>query len=143
MPKLQKEMQSVNIPNPQTEITYTDDWVRNDFMDSHKDIIIEVNNVIKLKNKLGEAFWVDVTEILPNNKYVGQVNNHLVLNSPYNYDDLVLFAKEDIRDYKNEQIQMQQYAMVNEIVQITREILGRTPTLEEMDFLFTKITNKS
>lgn len=124
-------------------ITYTDEWVRNDFMDKNPDIQIELNNVVKLKNKLGEAFWVIVIKILDDDKYVGQVNNHLVKESVYNFDDLVLFTKEDIRDHKNAQIQMQQCAMVNEIVEYIKQKIGRTPTLEEVDLLLTKITNKS
>jgi len=123
-------------------ITYTDEWIQNDFMNTHKDIIIELNNVIKLKNKLGEAFWVIVIEILPDDKYIGQVNNHLIKNSPYNYDDQVLFTREDIRDHKNAQIQMQQIGMLNEIIEHIKEKIGRMPTLEEVDFLFTKIIKK-
>ena len=122
--------------------TYTDEWVQNNFWEKHPNIAIELNNVIKLKNTLGEAFWVIITEILPNNKYVGQVNNHLVNGSLYNFDDLVIFAKEDIRDYKNAEIQMQQIGLVNEIIQMIKEKLGRTPTLEEIDLILTKISSK-
>jgi hypothetical protein len=122
--------------------TYTDEWVRNNFWEKNPNITIELNNVVKIKNTLGEAFWVIITEILPNNKYVGQVNNHLVNPSAYNFDDLVIFAKEDIRDYKNAEIQMQQIGLVNDIVEMIREKLGRTPTLEEVDLILTKITKK-
>jgi hypothetical protein len=123
--------------------THTDEWVQNNFWEKNPNIAIEVDNVIKLKNTLGEAFWVIITEILPNNKYIGQINNHLVLNSPYNFDDFVIFAKEDIRDYKNAEIQIQQIGLVKEIIQMIKEKLGRTPTLEEIDLILTKITPKS
>ena len=122
--------------------TYTDEWVRNNFLKNNPNISIELNNVIKLKNTLGESFWVIITEILPNNKYVGQVNNHLVNPSAYNFDDLVIFAKEDIRDYKNAEIQIQQIGLVNEIVNHIAQQLGRTPTLEEVDLILTKISSK-
>ena len=122
---------------------YNDEWVRNDFISNNPDIIIQVDNVIKLKNTLGEAFWVIINEILPNDKYVGQVNNHLIKPSAYNYDDIVIFTKEDIRDYKNAQIQMKQQTMVNEIVAYITQQIGRTPTLEEIDLFFTKFTAKS
>lgn len=42
---------------------YTDNWIRNDFIDKHKDIIIEIDNVVKIKNTLGEAFWVTTSNI--------------------------------------------------------------------------------
>ena len=122
--------------------TYTDEWVRNIFWEKNPNITIELDNVIKIKNTLGEAFWVIIKEILPNNKYVGQVNNHLVNPSAYNFNDLVIFAKEDIRDYKNAEIQIQQIKLVKEIIQMIQEKLGRTPTLEEIDLILTRITPK-
>ena len=122
---------------------YTDEWIPNDFISMNPNISIEINNVIKLKNILGEAFWIIVTKILPENKYIGQVNNHLILNSPYNYEDLVLFTKADIRDYKNKQIQIEQIQTINNIIQQIKEIIGRTPTIEEVDLFLTKLTHKS
>lgn len=81
---------------------YTDNWVQNNF--DYKDITVKINDVIKLKNPLGEAFWVIVKDF-KGRKIIGRVNNHLIFNSEYNYDDFVSFSKKDIRDYKDEEIQ--------------------------------------
>jgi len=120
---------------------YTDDWIKNDFMEIHQNINISIDNVIKLKNPLGEAFWIIVTEILPNNKFVGKVNNHLIKNSQYNYDDLVSFTISDICDYKNKEIQEKQLEYVKEIIQRIAQELGRMPTIEEIDLYCTNITH--
>lgn len=120
--------------------TQTDNWIRNSYISTHTDIIIEVDNVIKLKNPLGEAFWVIVSEILPNDKFVGKVNNHLVMNSPYNYDDEILFAKEDIREHKNALIQQKQLEMVKIVIELLKDQIGRMPTLEEVDLFLTNFT---
>lgn len=117
---------------------YTDNWIKNDF--DNTNIIIEIDNVIKLKNPLGEAFWVVVKEILSNDKFIGIVNNHLINKSKYNYNDMVSFTREDIRDYKNKKIQDEQTQFVNEIIKIFIEEVGRVPTEKEFDRLFTKIS---
>ena len=117
---------------------YIDNWIKNDF--DNTNIIIEIDNVIKLKNPLGEAFWVVVKEILSNDKFIGIVNNHLINKSKYNYNDMVSFTREDIRDYKNRKIQEQQSLFVNEIIKIFIEEVGRVPTEKEFDRLFTKIS---
>ena len=117
---------------------YIDNWIKNDF--DNTNIIIEIDNVIKLKNPLGEAFWVVVKEILSNDKFIGIVNNHLINKSKYNYNDMVSFTREDIRDYKNKKIQEEQAQFVNEIIKIFIEEVGRVPTEKEFDRLFTKIS---
>jgi hypothetical protein len=117
---------------------YTDNWIKNDFEKTN--IIIEINNVIKLKNPLGESFWVVVKEILPGDKFIGTVNNHLINKSKYNYNDMVSFSRNEIRDYKNRKIQDKQAQFVNEIIKIFIEEVGRMPTEKEFDRLFTKIS---
>lgn len=79
-------------------------------------------------------------EILSNDKFIGIVNNHLINKSKYNYNDMVSFTRDDIRDYKNRKIQEQQSLFVNEIIKIFIEEVGRVPTEKEFDRLFTKIS---
>jgi hypothetical protein len=121
--------------------TYTDNWISNKFI-LNDEIII--GDVIKLKNPLGEAFWIIVRYILLDETYIGEVNNHLVNDSEYNYGDLVSFTKKDIREHKNQSIQKEQFDKYNEIInsllnKLTIQ-LGRTPTLEEIDMLFTNLS---
>jgi hypothetical protein len=118
--------------------TYTDNWISNDFILSDE---ITIGDVIKLKNPLGEAFWIIVRYILLDDIYIGEVNNHLVNDSEYNYGDLITFTKKDIREHKNRTVQKEQYEQYNEIInfivnKLTMQ-LGRKPTLEEIDLLFT------
>ena len=116
-------------------LSFTDEWIQNGFITS-KNVV--KNDVIKLKNPLGEAFWVIVTDILPNGTITGSVNNNLVYDSDYNFGDIVMFTKQDIREHKDFEIRQNQQKIMPDIVQYIYEKLGRIPSIEELELIFTR-----
>ena len=118
--------------------TFIDNWQQNGFTASK---YIIKDDVIKLMNPLGEAFWVFVTNILPNGVITGSVNNNLVLESEYNFGDIVEFTKEDIREHKDLTIRQIQRQIMPGMIQYICEKLGRVPTREELELIFTRFHN--
>ena len=118
---------------------FTDYWVVLDGFVLDK-VIIKGDSV-KLKNPLGESFWVIVCDIHQTNgikSFTGVVNNHLVFNSEYNYDDLVTFELIDIREHKDSETRLQQSQLLSAILSDLTEILGYVPSIEEVEALFTR-----
>jgi len=113
------------------------EWIQNGFITS-KNVV--KNDVIKLKNHLGEAFWVIVTDILPDGTMAGSVNNNLIYESGYNFGDIVTFKKKDIREHKDFEIRQIQQMIMPDIVQYIYEKLGRIPSMEELELIFTRFT---
>lgn len=56
---------------------------------------IKVDYSVKISNGK-ERFFVTVIEIHKNDYITGIINNKLCFNSPYDYDDLVMFQKKNI-----------------------------------------------
>jgi hypothetical protein len=56
---------------------------------------IKVDYSVKISNGK-ERFFVTVIEIHKNDYITGIINNKLCFNSPYGYDDLVMFQKKNI-----------------------------------------------
>jgi hypothetical protein len=80
---------------------YTDYWlnnnnIKNDFSNLKK------NESVKISNGR-EKFWVKILYVNKiNNIIFGNVDNELILNSPYNIGDIVQFSFENILDYQSE-----------------------------------------
>ena len=55
---------------------------------------LKIGNIVKIANNL-ERFWVKIIEL--NNKYIlGKIDNYLTFNKEYDYQDIVIFEKENI-----------------------------------------------
>jgi hypothetical protein len=83
----------------------TDDWIdthqiqllnpNNFTIPTNNDLnSLSVGNLVKIGNKM-ERFWVKIVEI---NKdfLLGKIDNHLTFSQKYNYNDIVLFEKNNI-----------------------------------------------
>ena len=112
---------------------YTDSWVLPDVNVS--DTILKGDGV-KLKNELGEKFWVNF-QYKKNGQYFGKVDNHLILGSTYNYGDLVSFKLENIWQVNKPKDRDMHMFMVIKQIDAMKKILGRMPTMEEVDSFFT------
>lgn len=78
-------------------VIYTDTWVK---PSSVVDVSsLKIGDNIKIKNSWNEKFWVTVFEKLPNNEFIGEVNNYLVRKSEYNYNDYIRFTSDDIWEH--------------------------------------------
>ena len=76
----------------------------------------------------------------PDGKIIGQVNNHLIMPSEYNYDSLVIFTADDIWEINTAAKRASQIPEATRLVQDFYNTFGRIPTHQEMDMLYTKIT---
>ena len=83
----------------------TDDWINvkkmkkkypTDFIIPSKKEInsLSVGRLVKIGNKF-ERFWVKITEI-DNDIILGKIDNHLTFNDKYDYNNIILFGKENI-----------------------------------------------
>ena len=120
---------------------FTDYWVAPEGFVLNK--AVTKGDSVKLKNPLGESFWVIVSDIHRTHgilSFTGVVNNHLVRNSEYNYDDLVTFEEKDIREHKDSEARLQQSQLLSAILVDLTEILGYVPSIEEVEALFTRFT---
>jgi hypothetical protein len=123
-----------------TQTVYRDNWVRPETAIFDADIEALVpDDGIKLKNPLGERFWVKFILKTTHGELIGQINNHLILPSEYNYDSLVIFQAADIWQINTTAQRMAQLPEVLKIVQEFYDTFGRNPTIQEMDMLSTKI----
>ena len=119
---------------------FTDLWILpSDFVKVDN---LQKGDGIKLKNPLGEKFWV---KFLYKEKdiLIGQVDNHLVNNSSYNYQDIVSFQKKDIWQINTNKNRKEQYIKVVFLIYKFQEKFGRKPTVEELDLMNTKNTKLS
>jgi hypothetical protein len=126
-----------------TNSIYTDYWVQPDNHISMTEVDALIpNDGIKLKNPLGEKFWVKFIKKTDDNQFIGQVNNHLILPSQYNYDNLVIFKASDMWEINTTAKRNAQIPEATRLVQDFYNTFGRIPTHQEMDMLYTKITTK-
>lgn len=80
---------------------YTDNWKinTNSFYD---ETMVTVGDFAKI-GKI-EGFWVEITEILSENKFIGQISNELLIPTNYKYGDLVIFERKNMMDYKSSRL---------------------------------------
>ena len=124
-----------------TTTIYTDSWIHPPTPVSQNEVDALVSNDgIKLKNPLGEKFWAKFIKKTPDGKIIGQVNNHLIMPSEYNYDSLVIFTADDIWEINTAAKRASQIPEATRLVQDFYNTFGRIPTHQEMDMLYTKIT---
>lgn len=80
---------------------HSDDWL----LDTNNLLIIsnlKVGDIVKIANNL-ERFWVKIIEL--NENYVlGKIDNYLTFNKFYDYQDIVIFEKNNILDLHNKEI---------------------------------------
>lgn len=114
---------------------YTDSWVLPDV--TITDTIVKGDG-IKLKNELGEKFWVNF-QYEKDGRYIGKVDNHLILGSCYNYGDLVSFQLEHIWQVNKQKDREMYTFMVIKQINAMKKVLGRMPTVEELDSFFTML----
>ena len=115
--------------------TFTDSWV---LPDTNITETIVKGDGIKLKNELGEKFWVNF-QYEKDGHYIGKVDNHLILESSYNYGDLVSFQLEHIWQVnKPKDREMYTFMLIKQINKMKKK-LGRMPTVEEVDSFFTML----
>lgn len=75
----------------------TDDWISNKNIITQDIPKIYKGLLVKIANNL-ERFWVKITEV--NDKYLlGAIDNYLTFNENYDYQDVVLFEKNNILDF--------------------------------------------
>ena len=58
------------------------------------DTEVKEGDSIKIKNIEGETFWVTVRSVSRYGNFTGKVDNHLILETNYNFGDIVSFKKE-------------------------------------------------
>lgn len=66
---------------------------------TYKETVIKPGDFAKI-GKL-EGFWVKINEIYPNDRFVGQINNRLLLPANYKEGNLVSFHRNNIIDFKS------------------------------------------
>jgi hypothetical protein len=95
--KKKDNMESERKDNPKI---YTDDWmVKGD--DEYKETIIKEKDFAKIGKR--EGFWVLITKMYPNNKFVGEIMNNLVLPASYGHNDFVSFHRNNIIEFRSSQ----------------------------------------
>jgi hypothetical protein len=117
---------------------YTDSWVFPDSQNFDLDNL-EKGDGVKLKNSLGEKFWVTFL-YEEKDELIGKVDNHLVNYSPYNYQDIVSFQKKDIWQINTNEKRKEQYIKTVFLIYKFQEKFGRKPTIEELDIMNTKFS---
>ena len=76
---------------------HSDDWLLNNNSQFIGDL--KLGEKVKIANNL-EKFWVQIIEI-NNNYIIGKIDNYLTYNSEYDYQDIVIFEKENILEIYN------------------------------------------
>lgn len=75
---------------------HSDDWAVNKLKIISN---LKIGSTVKIANNL-ERFWVKIIEL--NDSYIlGKIDNYLTFNSEYDYEDIVIFEKENILDIHN------------------------------------------
>lgn len=98
-------------------------------------------NTCKIKNPLGEKFWVIFIKRNDAGELIGQVNNELILGSEYNNHDLVVFQNAAIWDIMDDGRRVREQRKLVDIIFRFFLLHGRKPTFEEIDALNIKITH--
>jgi len=112
---------------------HTDSWV---LPDTKNTINVDKGDGVKLKNNLGEKFWVNF-QYEKDGLYYGKVDNNLIRDSSYNYGDIVSFNNDHIWQVNKPVNRSMHTLMVIKHINMLKKILGRMPTLEEIDNLYT------
>jgi uncharacterized protein YegJ (DUF2314 family) len=87
--------------NKEMTTRYTDNWKVNS--DSfYRETCVSTGDFAKI-GKI-EGFWVEITEILSENKFIGKINNELIIQTNYKYGDFVIFERKNIMDYKSSKL---------------------------------------
>jgi hypothetical protein len=116
-------------------VIYIDEWVQpNEEFDTSN---LSPGDGVKLKNDLGETFWVTFKDVYDDEYLFGKVDSHLCKGSEYNYGDIVLFKSSDVRGISNDQTRQAQLAFMVQLVFLFEQKMGRHPTVEELDLLTT------
>lgn len=115
---------------------YTDTWVipsKDERICTEKEVgNLKINDGCKIKNTLGERFWVILIEKASNGLYIGKVNNELILPSPYNFGDKVSFYPSDVWDVMTDtRRDIDKIKIIDKIMAFYVEY-GRRPTYDEM-----------
>jgi hypothetical protein len=108
---------------------------------NHLDIDnLRIGDGCKIKNSLGERFWVIFTDVTSNGDFIGIVNNELILPSDYNSKDKIQFTKSDIWDIMSTpRREIEKKKIIDIIMKFYLEH-GRRPTYDEIMIMNTKIT---
>ena len=119
---------------------YVDDWVQPNKKEKEKEkenvdtSNLSIGDGVKLKNPLGESFWVTFEGVYDDYLY-GRVDNYLYNGSEYSYGDIVIFKASDVRDISNDQTRQEKFAHVVQIVKLFKIEMGRLPTVQELQLL--------
>jgi len=116
---------------------FTDLWIFPESQNFDLDNL-QKGDGIKLKNPLGEKFWVKFLYKEKDN-LIGKVDNYLVNKSSYNYQDTVSFKKKDIWQINTNENRKEQYIKAVFLVYKFQEKFGRKPTVEELDLVLLKL----
>jgi hypothetical protein len=101
---------------------------------------LHIGDGCKIKNSLGERFWVIFTDEISNGDFIGIVNNELILPSDYNSKDRIRFTKSDIWDIMSApRREIEKKKIIDIIMKFYLEH-GRRPTYDEMMIMNTHIT---
>ena len=116
---------------------YVDDWVQPNKEKEKENVDtsnLSIGDGVKLKNPLGESFWVTFEGVYDDYLY-GRVDNYLYNGSEYSYGDIVIFKASDVRDVSNDQTRQEKFAHVVQIVKLFKIEMGRLPTVQELQLL--------
>jgi hypothetical protein len=116
---------------------FTDLWIFPESQNFDLDNL-QKGDGIKLKNPLGEKFWVKFL-YKEKDELIGKVDNYLVNKSSYNYQDTVSFKKKDIWQINTNENRKEQYIKAVFLVYKFQEKFGRKPTVEELDLVLLKL----
>jgi hypothetical protein len=124
---------------------YRDKWVvpldKERLVSDRQIATVIPGNTCKIKNPLGEKFWVIFIKRNDAGELIGQVNNELILGSEYNNHDLVVFPNEAIWDIMDDGRRVREQKKLVDIAFAFFLLYGRKPTFEEIDALNMKITH--
>jgi len=126
---------------------YTDTWViptKDELLCSEREIAnLKISDGCKIKNTLGERFWVIFIERTEKGEFIGKVNNTLILESAYNFNDKVIFNACDIWDVMTDQRRkVEEKRVIDRIMHFYIQY-GRRPTYDEMIEMNTRISLSS
>jgi len=124
-------------------IVWNDAWVRPSVTEckvtQHQIDTLVPGDGCKIKNPLGEKFWVMLIRKTDHGEFIGKVNNQLICGSDYNNGDHVRFNEQDIYDITTDTScgKLIPELMPHLMAQIIHfnYIYGRMPLPDEMDVL--------
>jgi hypothetical protein len=122
-----------------TKTIYTDTWIKPATTLSSDEISTLIpNDGIKLKNPLGEKFWVKFIKKIDTDQFIGQINNHLILQSEYNFESLVFFKASDIWEINTTAKRNAQLPEAMRSVEGFIKTFGRMPTHQRNGYVIYK-----